>query len=88
MSQVPPRLAGRRAGGTEATSSAVVYLALLVLLLIFILTCIIDEKISDNLRNRKKLLPVESYAVLYSFTEKTLQHGEEGVEQSESESVK
>ena len=35
----------------------------------------------------KKLLPVESYAVLYSFTEKALQDGEEGVEQPESESV-
>ena len=30
---------------------------------------------------------MESYAVLYSFTEKALQDGEEGVEQSESESV-
>ena len=30
---------------------------------------------------------MESYAVLYSFTEKTLQDGEEGVEQSESESA-
>ena len=53
LSQVPPRLAGRRAGDTEATSSAVVYLSLVVLQQIFILSFIIDEKISDNLRMRK-----------------------------------
>ena len=33
---------------------------------------------------REKLLPVESYAVFDSFTEKALQDGEEGVEQPES----
>ena len=53
LSQVPPRLDGRRAGDTEATSSAVVYLSLVVLQQIFILSFIIDEKISDNLRMRK-----------------------------------
>ena len=33
---------------------------------------------------REKLLPVESYAVFDSFTEKALQDGEEGVEQPAS----